>query len=397
MSGGTYSLKDVRHLVENEPFIKKDIKNNLPTVLDALTDGFHVRDVLPIYLYLIEYGELRDIEKYILPMVYKLYNSQLRKGTPLNIYYGGYSPKTDYTYIHDQTYIEDNMGGFPTYVTRDKAYIYGIKPDIDSTAISLIVLADVVKRYPKMVKREVISAIPLGLGYLYSRDINRDGLLEQSENEDWAVGAHREWIVTYSNILYLIAMEKALDLFLTIGDKENIDDVQEKMPKVIDGILNRLWMNDYIINGIDKYGKYDPTYSLDTSLIALSETVNKDNKVSQHLKTLHRRLYLNNFLLTFYPPNYNEYVKEIREYTYLNGGAWIRYNILYAYGLAKIGYINEAATITKNLLEYRWYRWINPLNIKENEKGDLLTNSCLIQLVIKEIKKRLEIGPASTG
>ncbi len=398
---GIYSLKEVRFLFEHEGEIKREAEIGLIDISTHLDMEISLRDLYHIFEYIFLTREMKYIETILIPLVHRIYNSQLKKKTIYKVSYGRYSPVTEYREIHvDDEYLKTNAGAFPTVIGRDHLYIYGLYPDLDSTAYAVLILSKSYRLLKDKLKGDFIKSIEEGVDYLLLRDVNNDGLVEQLGNEDWAVGACREGSITYTNLITFLALEEAYDLFLSIGNQEYIEKIEKRLSRASDAILNKLWIKDYFVNGLDRYGKYDLTYSLDTVYITQSVILQGEDKVKTHMKTLASKLTVEGLLTSFYPVPYGTCVEDLEPYTSINGGVWPRFNILFARALIKMGYITEAAKLLRNLIDVRKYKWVNPKNKLQYEEDEYRENNMLFLITLKELREtleKLEEGPASTG
>ncbi len=396
-----YMLKDVRFLLENENLIRNELKKTLEMIMKSIDMDISIREVFYILEYILNYGDDTYKEAILLPLTNRIAATQIKKENLFKIFFGKHSSLTGYNYLEtDKEYLTANIGAFPTRISRGKIYIDGLYPDIDSTAFALIILSDTYKILRGKLKEKIIKTLEMGLDYLFKRDVNKDGLLEQAMNEDWAVGTCREGSVTYSNIIFYLAVEHLYDLFLSLGNREYIDKTDKKLTEAYDAILDKLWINNYLLNAIDKFGKYDLTYSLDTIYVSQSLILRKDDKIKIHMKTLADKLTVNGLLTVFHPPTFNECLVKTKEYNDVNAAVWPKYNIMFARALISMGYVTEAAKLLKNIFDIRNYTWVNPFDFSIHGPHSI-ENNALFLTALEEMKKKLETldeeRPASTS
>jgi hypothetical protein len=386
-----YTLEDVRYLFENEATLKMEADKFLIDITRSIDMDIYLREMYHVFEYILITGDLRYVDTILIPMIHRIYNSQIKPKTIYKVLYGGRSPITEYGWkIAGEEYLRSNRGAFPTTIKRDRVLINGVYPDIDSTALSTILLSKVYRSMENRLKGDFLQAIEDAVDYILRRDVNNDGLIEQSPNEDWAVGACREGNVTYTNLLAFLALEEVYDLFLSIGHDEYRKRVENRLTKMTDALIDRLWIRDYFVNGIDGFGKYNLTYALDTIYIDQSIMLNSEKKIDIHIKTLADKLLKNGLLISFYPVPYNECVVKMEPYTYINGGVWPRLNIFFARSLIRRGYITEAAKLLKNVLNIRKYRWIKPDEPTKHKEDTYRENIFLILISLKELRGKLE-------
>ena len=396
-----YALKDVRFLLESENSVKNEVNKSLEEMAKSIDMDISIRNVFHTLEYILYFKNERYIETVLLPVIHRIKAAQIKKENIFKVFFGKYTPITGYNYVEaKKEYLLANVGAFPTRISRGKVYVDALYPDIDSTAYSLIILSEAYKILKDRLKESLIKTLEKGVDYLLRRDINKDGLLEQALNEDWAIGACREGSITYSNIIFYLAIEYLYDIFLSVGNKEYIDKLEKKLTEASDAILDKLWIRDYLVNGMDKFGKYDLTYSLDTIYITQSLILKKDEKIKIHMKTLADKLTINGLLIVFHPLSFNSCLEKYEKYTDVNAGVWPKYNIIFARGLIDRGYITEAAKLLRNIFEIKKYQWINPY--KPSVHGPYsIENNILFLIALEEMKRKLEKigeeGPASTG
>jgi glycogen debranching enzyme len=127
-------------------------------------------------------------------------------------------------------WLVDNAGGLPTsvYVGRDSfpdgtREIYSCHPDPDGTAWWLVACARYVQvtgdtRFGASLRTSLQAAMDV----LVRRDSDGDSLVEQCANEDWADHMRRHGKVTYTQAVWLGAVQAATTLGLSAPDHETV-------------------------------------------------------------------------------------------------------------------------------------------------------------------------------
>jgi hypothetical protein len=157
--------------------------------------------------------------------------------------------------------------------------VYGQNPDIDSTALivstSSWILARAIKQQdisspsssqdspvvasehssdfvsallskvgitdPQKVSEFAVPRMLKAIEHLKSRDIDNDGLLEQSHNEDWMDTAVRAGKIVYSQACWLLALNDLSSLLSRLGKSREVDKLTHLTDETIHGIEQKLW------------------------------------------------------------------------------------------------------------------------------------------------------------
>ncbi len=77
--------------------------------------------------------------------------------------------------------------------------------------------------------------------YLASRDIDNDGLLEQSHNEDWMDTVLRAGKIVYSQACWILALKNLSSLLVTTGKQNESDRIRRMAEKGIEAVEQILW------------------------------------------------------------------------------------------------------------------------------------------------------------
>jgi glycogen debranching enzyme len=216
-----------------------------------------------------------------LPQLYLIWSHQIQPGGQ-NLVYGRGSPEMKFM---SREVKEDKQkefaGALPTTVYQvGFSEIYGQNPDIDSTALMISTTAWILKKSLKhnslfggssMVSTttsehaaDYVSGLLLRLGitdptkatdfliprmlravdYLESRDIDNDGLLEQSHNEDWMDTILRAGKIVYSQGCWILALKDLSNLLVTAGKQNESDRIRRMAEKAIQAVDQILWSEE---------------------------------------------------------------------------------------------------------------------------------------------------------
>ena len=216
--------------------------------------------------------------------IYKIWSHQISKGTE-KLVYGRGSPQMKFSAevakVDKQKEFE---GALPTTIYQAGfSEVYGQNPDIDSTALIISttswILARVLKEQeqnsssssetpssvvasehssdyvsallskvgitdPPKVAEFVVPRMLRAIEHLNGRDIDNDGLLEQSHNEDWMDTAVRAGKIVYSQACWLLALNDLCSLLLKLGRSEEADKLNKIIDKTIHGVEQKLWSEE---------------------------------------------------------------------------------------------------------------------------------------------------------
>ncbi len=193
---------------------------------------------------------------------------------------------------------EYSEGGFPDRVERNKRFIHSQAPSIDSTIYALQTIVEY-STHIQYWDDTLDGVIKKGLQYLNLRDINGDGLLEQSTGEDWIPILKRSGSLLYTNTLYLKLLEDLYYLYLD-KDREYSEHIRNLYIKVYRRIDEIYWMDNLYIEYINTSGAKVCRASIDSSIAGRPIIMREANRIHRHFTTLYNKLYneANNLLLT---------------------------------------------------------------------------------------------------
>jgi Glycosyl-hydrolase family 116, catalytic region len=240
-----------------------------------------------------------------LQQIYQIWNHQIAPNRD-RLVYGRGSPELKFSAKAGSLDIQKKFeGALPTTIYQiGFSEIYGKNPDIDSTSLmmgtSSYILARVQPKKeegggdsastmasehssdyitsllskvgitdPSTVTEFVVPRMLKAVEYLQSRDIDNDGLLEQSHNEDWMDTALRAGKIVYSQGCWIFGLIHLSVLLSKLGRGTEATRITRLADKAIDAVNQKLWSEedgtylDIQTIGNDKSnGSDDKTYRL---------------------------------------------------------------------------------------------------------------------------------------
>lgn len=255
-----------------------------------------------------------------LQQLYLIWSHQIQPGRE-KLVYGRGSPEMKFLSEEaEEDKQKEFAGALPTTIYQAGfSELYGQNPDIDSTSLMISATAWILNKSLKsnslsggssMVSTtasadsaDYVSGLLLKLGitdptkavdflvprmlravdYLASRDIDKDGLLEQNDNEDWMDTALRAGKIVYSQACWILALKNLSSLLVTRGKQKESDRIRRMAEKAIDAVEQILWSEKdgtYIdIQETHHIGGPYRTLTQDVSLylVAISENSTREN------------------------------------------------------------------------------------------------------------------------
>ena len=263
--------------------------------------------------------------------IYQIWSHQISSSNTEKLVYGRGSPEMKFL---SEVAKEDNEkqfeGALPTTIFQAGfSEIYGQKPDIDSTALMISTSSWILARSlkdrqqpisetpraaqtiiasehssdfvsallskvditdPTKVAEYVVPRMLKAVEYLFSRDVDNDGLLEQSHNEDWMDTVLRAGKIVYSQACWILALSNLSSLLSQLGrndESENMIRIADKSMKAVD---QKLWSEEdgcYLdIQETHHIGGPYRTLTQDVSLYLIAIT---ENTTSDSLKVTRKR------------------------------------------------------------------------------------------------------------
>jgi hypothetical protein len=212
-----------------------------------------------------------------LQQISEIWSHQIKPGKEM-IVYGRGSPETNYKPIKAKDEVQKKFeGALPTTIyPTGYSEVYGIDPDIDSTALMISttswiiakILAESkinyvsrknllddenasfeISRYSAtepntMISKVVEFVIPRMLkavDYLQNRDVDNDGILEQNHNEDWMDTGLRAGKIVYSQSCFILGLNNLSYLLLEIGQTDSAKRMSDILNKTMKGVEEKHW------------------------------------------------------------------------------------------------------------------------------------------------------------
>jgi hypothetical protein len=262
----------------------------------------------------------------VMQHIYQIWSHQISPNKE-KLVYGRGSPDMKFSAeVMGENKQEEFMGALPTTIYQAGfSEVYGQNPDIDSTAliisttswilarsieqqgsssssseISTVVASEHSSDYvsallskvgltdPSKVAEFVVPRMLKAIKYLKSRDIDNDGLLEQSHNEDWMDTAVRAGKIVYSQGCWLLALNDFSSLLSKLGRSEEADRLRHLADKTIHGADQKLWSEEdgCYIDIQESHHSGEPyrllTQDVSFYLIAISQNTSNDSLGVHH-------------------------------------------------------------------------------------------------------------------
>jgi hypothetical protein len=220
-------------------------------------------------------GRLQDVMQALL----YIWSHQIRLGGK-KVIYGRGSPKMNYSsQVASRRTRNLFEGALPTTIFYGFSEVYGLNPDIDSTALmvsttswifdtclraGVVLLEDPPSfsfsyaREQELKKNEasiefkpstmlmdlIITKMLRAMDYLKSRDIDGDGLLEQDHNEDWMDTTLRAGKIVYSQASWILALRNLSSLLSWFGKNKEAYRLLELAKTTIQKVEKELWIEE---------------------------------------------------------------------------------------------------------------------------------------------------------
>jgi glycogen debranching enzyme len=360
-------------------------------------------------------------------------------------------------------------GALPTSICHAGfSEVYGKYPDIDSTALMIsttswilnkILLKNPTSKHssprpivpaedsavyvsallsrlgltdPQEVTEFVIPRMLKAVNYLVTRDIDRDGLLEQGHNEDWMDTMLRAGKIVYSQACWLLALNNFADLLVKLEKESEANNMLDLAGKTIRGVEDILWSEEsgsYTnVQDTDYVGDQSNTITQDIShyLVATteehlvantpknsySESIRELAQIDLHarsartLDTIKNRLWKNNWPLVNERDQKITGPRILRPQEYHNQTFWPWETATEILARSRFNRIQEcdilfSRIVSKNHPTARhrgipeivnpraYYEWINPLTDEGGGVFPFRTGISAVRIVIMEILERI--------
>src|SRR5919202_1877810 len=272
----------------------------------------------------------------VMQHIYQIWSHQISPNKE-KLVYGRGSPEMKFSAeVAGENKQKDFEGALPTTIYQAGfSEVYGQNPDIDSTALIVSttswILARAIKQQdtsspsssqdsravvasehssdfvsallskvgitdPQKVAEFAVPRMLKAVEHLKSRDIDNDGLLEQSHNEDWMDTALRAGKIVYSQGCWLLALSDLSSLLARLGRKKESDRLIHLADKTVYGVERKLWSEkDGCYIDIQESTHSEPyrilTQDVSFYLIGISQnTINDSLRVHHHHRIDNRQL-----------------------------------------------------------------------------------------------------------
>jgi hypothetical protein len=255
----------------------------------------------------------------VLQQISTIWSHQIVPGKE-KIIYGRGSPEMNYRPTIAKEDKQKTMeGALPTTMYQaGYSEVYGLNPDIDSTALMISTTSWILNKILKMLSSSspkgkdsslsyyennsnyyiseakcmtkhdkvinfVVPRMLKAIDHLLSRDVDNDGLLEQNHNEDWMDTSLRAGKIVYSQACMILALNNFSYLLSELDSHNESERMSKLATRTISGVEEKLWSeNDrsYIdIQQSHHIGGPYRTLTQDVSLylVAISENTNSDS------------------------------------------------------------------------------------------------------------------------
>jgi len=270
------------------------------------------------------------------------------------------------------------------------------------------------------------------VNYLITRDIDRDGLLEQGYNEDWMDTMLRAGKIVYSQACWLLALNNFAALLFELEKNSEANDMLDLAGKAIRGVEDKLWSEEsgsYTnVQDTEYVGDQSSTLTQDIShyLVATTqehlvastlknsyrESIRKPAQIDLHtrsaktLDTIKNRLWKNNWPLVNERDQKITGPRILRPQEYHNQTLWPWATATEILARSRFNRIQECDILFSRLISENrpsarhrgipgivnpraYYEWINPLTDEGGGVFPFRTGISAVRIVIMEILERI--------
>jgi glycogen debranching enzyme len=217
--------------------------------------------------------------------IYQIWSHQISPNNPEKLVYGRGSPEMKFlSEVVNEDKQKEFQGALPTTIYQvGFSEVYGQNPDIDSTALMistsswiltrsliekkslsktqpaaaqtttasehssdyiLALLSKVGITDPQKVSEFVTPRMLKAVESLSKRDLDNDGLLEQSHNEDWMDTVLRAGKIVYSQACWILALSNLATLLSQLGNHMESEKIARMEEKAIKAVDQNLWSEE---------------------------------------------------------------------------------------------------------------------------------------------------------
>ena len=444
------SSSDLARLTElAEKFMEKTQEHVLQGINPGgIYQAIWCRDAAYILMDWFESGNIQGT----MQQVHQIWSHQISSPSTEKIIYGRGSIDMKFlSQVYDDKK-EEFKGALPTTIYQAGfSEVYGQSPDIDSTALmisttSRILTAcpinekssDSIKRPsdssdylpglllkvgitdPKKVTDYVVPKIFDAIGYLASRDIDNDGLLEQGHNEDWMDTILRAGKIVYSQACWINALTNFAKLLSKLGKRNESSKMTELAARAIKAVNDILWSdedNSYIdIQEAHHLGAVYRTLMQDVSLYLIAaheyffnNDIQQENYTTSNqaksqlseeinarsvntLSTMKKRLWRDGWPLVTEVELKVTGPWILKPYQYHNKTTWPWCTALEMVARNKFNQFKECIALLAEMSSgkpymFSFYEWINPIDKRPEGAFPFRTGISALRLCIADILK----------
>jgi hypothetical protein len=403
----------------------------------------------------------------VMQQIFLIWSHQIEAKKEEKLIYGRGSPEMKFS---PEAANEDQKRGFegalPTTIYQAGfSEVYGKEPDIDSTALMISTTSWILnkilakrkeqrnprpehshgERNPRSViasenSSDYVSALLSKLGitdplqvtdfvvprmlkainHLVTRDIDKDGLLEQSHNEDWMDTILRDGKIVYSQACWLLALNDLAALLSQLKEESNVNTLMNLAERTIHRVEDELWSEEsgsYVdLQNGHRVGLQPRALTQDVSLylVAIShehsvsnitkEATNGD-QLSRSLTTLDT---MKNRIWKDKWPLVSEFEQKItgprilKPQEYHNQTFWPWATATEMLARIRFNKIQDCDILLSKLLSenhpstHAYYEWINPITERGGGAFPFRTGISAVRIVIMEILERARRSMASS-
>jgi hypothetical protein len=405
----------------------------------------------------------------VMQQVYQIWSHQILSANNEKLVYGRGSPEMKFL---SEAAGEDKQikfeGALPTTIYQAGfSEVYGQNPDIDSTALMIStsswILARSIKDGQALSKTssskaattslvasehssDYISSLLLKVGitdqskvlgfvvprmlkavdYLKNRDIDNDGLLEQSHNEDWMDTILRAGKIVYSQACWIIALGNLATLLSILRKNDKFGRILRLRDKAIKAVNQKLWSEEdgcYLdIQETHHIGGPYRTLTQDISLylVAITENTTSDSLriTTNHNNEINRKIGISNQSLYYRSVRTLDTIKNrawkekwplvteselratgpwvLKPYQYHNQTFWPWTTGIEMLARSRFGQYQECDVLLSKLVSeehphiHSFYEWIDPITDRPKGSFPFRTGISAVRIAIADIIQRIK-------
>src|SRR5918912_1335663 len=382
----------------------------------------------------------------VMQHIYQIWSHQIEPNKE-KVVYGRGSPDMKFSAeVAVKEKEKEFQGALPTTIYQAGfSEIYGLNPDIDSTALiisttSWILARAIKQKYdtanissssystssssetviasehssdyvsallskvgitdPQKVAEFVVPRMLKAIEYLKSRDIDNDGLLEQSHNQDWMDTALRAGKIVYSQGCWLLALSDLSALLSRLSRKKESDRLIHLADKTIRGVEQKLWSEqDGCYIDIQESPHSEPyrilTQDVSFYLIGISQnTINDSLRVHHHHRIDNKQVTESELKRT------GPWV--LKPYQYHNHTFWPWTTGIEMLARSRFNKVEECDILLSKLASeghphlHAFYEWINPITDEGSGAYPFRTGITTIRIAIADILEKIKREQSSS-